>query len=80
MNAKHPPLELGERFVGNVQDGQPLGMSFIGLDVALRKPAYDVSGNPLPGFSAIVLTAAGCAEYNRRQERRLELIRAGGSQ
>jgi hypothetical protein len=74
----HPPLTQGERFVGNVRDGKSLGMMFLGLDVRLAKPAYEITGKPLPGYSAIVLTVCGAAEYNRRQERRLAEIRKGG--
>ena len=75
----HPPLSPGERFVGNIRDLDLLGMSFLGLDVRLVKPAYDITGSPLPGYSAILLTVEGFAEYNRRQERRLEEIRKGSA-
>ena len=74
----HPPLNPGERFCGNVRDGESLGMMFLGLDVRLSKPAFEITGKPLPGYSAIVLTVAGLAEYNQRQERRLAEIRKGG--
>jgi hypothetical protein len=53
-------------------------MMFLGLDVRLSKPAFEITGKPLPGYSAIVLTVAGLAEYNQRQERRLAEIRKGG--
>ncbi len=74
----HPPLAPGERFCGNVANGEPLPVSLQGLDVSLRKPAFEVTGKPLPGYSAIVLTVNGLAEYNQRQERRLAEIRKGG--
>jgi hypothetical protein len=75
----HPPLNPGERFCGNVRDGESLPVSLQGLEVSLRKPAFEVTGKPLPGYSAIVLTVDGLAEYNQRQERRLSEIRKGGA-
>ena len=73
----HPPLATGERFCGNVRDREPLPKSLEGLAVDLRKPAYEITGKPLPGYSAIVLTVEGLAVYNERQERRFEAIRRG---
>jgi hypothetical protein len=73
----HPPLETGERFCGNVEDGKPLSPSLQGLEVVLRKPAFEVTGKPLEGYSAVILTEPGFAVYNRRQEARLEAIRSG---
>jgi hypothetical protein len=73
----HPPLETGERFCGNVEDGKPLSPSLQGLEVVLRKPAFDINGHMLTGHSAVILTASGLATYNRRQEARLEAIRSG---
>jgi len=73
----HPPLAEGEKFLGNLS-GNTLPAHLAGIvGLRLALPAYDITGEKIPGHSALVADQSGTAQYNQIQEARLSAIRRG---
>ena len=73
----HPPLQKGEKFIGNrFSDELPEYLQNIsGLRIV--GPAYDIMGNILPRHFAMLATQSAANEYNKIMDAKMRETRLG---
>ena len=77
MKLTHPPIHKGEKFLGN-QRGSQLAPHLSHIKgIRMAQPAYDLDGEKIPGYFAMMADPSAAEEYNRVMESRLSAIRRG---
>lgn len=73
---RHPPLNSDEKFLGNTESNElPEHLKHI-VGLRLATPAYDLNGEELPGYYAMIANPSAAEQYSRIMEARLSAIRA----
>ena len=72
---RHPPLQAGEVFLGNRDSGE-LPVHLRGISgIRLAQPAYDIEGEYLPEYFALIADQHAAVQYDQIMTERLRKIR-----